>query len=636
VDTSKEPLPLLAEYLASVAALPESQRTAMIWEDQQRRQQRGALPAVESYLQALPVPVNDSLLLDLIYGEFMARREGGERPTADEYVRRFPALAEPIRRQLALHEGLSQVGSPLAVPAQTSEQASSSPTIPVSTAWPTAEPTSQPALPVMILSYLVVAPLDRGGQGSVFRGIHPTLGRDVVIKLGHALAEPDQASDLLLQEGRILAELDHPGLARVYDLQLYNGRPCLVMEFIRGLNLEQHARQHALTPREAAGLVAHLARAVAAAHHRGVIHRDIKPRNVLIDDAGHLRLIDFGLARVETPWQEAPEEHGLAGTVCYMAPEQARGEPVSPRSDVFGLGGVLYFLLTGRAPFTGRTFDEVYDRANRNDWDRAALADSRIPAGLRRLVEKAMAAKPEDRPETAEELAVELEDMARPRRWWAWLAGAAVTCALIALLIGFWPDRSGSHTPDNPGVPPKAFEPRPFSLTVRVWGGQRYAELIDSVPLSGEREVRVEAGVPSGMHAALFAFSGMGKPALLVAIAPADAEQVLSYPGAVHQAAPLRGSGNELVLLLARRSGRLELDEVRPLLDIDGWPKLPGESVLRLAPNEVKIIQRSREFGGPRDRLDAEGEVRQRLDQLRAQLRERFDHFEGLAFAHGE
>jgi serine/threonine protein kinase len=195
----------------------------------------------------------------------------------------------------------------------------------------------------------VIAPLDAGGQGLVYRGLHPTLGRDVVIKLSRAAGGPADR-DRLQEEGRILADLEHPNLARVYDLDVHDGRAFLVMEYVRGPHLEQFARQRPPSPRQAAALVAPVAQALAAAHRRGVVHRDVKPKNILIDEAGRPRLIDFGLARLEDAWHQAPSEEGeVAGTLAYMPPEQARdAAEVGPRSDVFSLGGVLYFLLTGK------------------------------------------------------------------------------------------------------------------------------------------------------------------------------------------------------------------------------------------------------------------------------------------------
>ena len=177
----------------------------------------------------------------------------------------------------------------------------------------------------------------------------------MVLKLGRQpVGDDDRAS--LVAEGRLLTDLEHINLVKIYDLDFHNDQPFLVMEYVHGRNLEDYARDEPVTPRRAAELVAKLADALAMVHRRGIIHRDIKPRNILIDESGEPRLIDFGLARLRHAWSDCPDST-WGGTLAYMAPEQARLEHdrIGPRSDVFGLGAVLYFLLTGQPPFVGET-----------------------------------------------------------------------------------------------------------------------------------------------------------------------------------------------------------------------------------------------------------------------------------------
>ena len=136
-----------------------------------------------------------------------------------------------------------------------------------------------------------------------------------------------------------------------------------------------------MTPRRAAALVAKLAEVMAVAHRHGIIHCDIKPKNILIDKLGEPRLIDFGMARLRHAWSDRARS-SWGGTFAYMAPEQARLEidRIGPRSDIFALGGVLYFLLTGQAPFRGTNRDEVWDRARRCDFERRRPRDRQGPA----------------------------------------------------------------------------------------------------------------------------------------------------------------------------------------------------------------------------------------------------------------
>ena len=215
----------------------------------------------------------------------------------------------------------------------------------------------QGAMPDAIGKYKVVGWLGAGGEADVYRVVHLKLGNDLVLKLSRRRVGADDQSGLV-EEGKLLVDLEHPNLVRIYDLDFHDDRPFLVMEYVHGRNLEQYAREEPVTQRRAAALVAKLAGVMAVAHRHGIIHCDIKPKNILIDKLGEPRLIDFGMARLRHAWSDcAPTSWG--GTVAYMAPEQARLEidRIGPRSDIFALGGVLYFLLTGQAPFPGETHE---------------------------------------------------------------------------------------------------------------------------------------------------------------------------------------------------------------------------------------------------------------------------------------
>jgi predicted Ser/Thr protein kinase len=632
-------LPPLEEFAAGLALLSADERAPQMWADQRLRWQNGERPTVEMYANKLPAPVGGDVLLDLIYGEFVLRQEAGESPTVLEYQSRFPDLAAQIGRQLSLHLAISESADA----SDRSMRADPWTTVTEPARASTASRKDTAGGPTEIAGYKIVAPLEAGGQGSVYRAVHPTLGRDVVLKLGHAPVGAGQQVDALIQEGRILAELDDPGLARIYDLFLHEGCVCLVMEYVRGRNLEQDARDRARDPRAAAALLARVARAVALAHQRGVIHRDIKPGNILIDEAGNPRLIDFGLARLEDAWRRPSSEIGLSGTVSYMAPEQARGETPSPLSDVFALGGVLYFLLTGRAPFRGAGFTEVLNKAQRGEWDRAPLADAKIPPRLRLIVEKALATEPAARHASAEELARALEDFLRPDRTRWLVAGGAILTAAAAV-IGIWialrpapePDRGPAPSPPAKIAPD--VKPRPFALQVRVWRASRYVDLVDCVPVGAEDEIRIESVAPAGMHAALFVRASSGKIALLASFPPAEEDRPLRFPENPKKASKLTPpAGNELILLCARRSGPIGAEDLRELLaGCTAWPTLPADAVSGLSPAGFKALQKSRDLGSLTDRADPEGEVQKGLEELQRRLRPHFEHFEAIVFSHGE
>jgi serine/threonine protein kinase len=349
---------------------------------------------------------------------------------------------------------------------------------------------ARPDLPGAIGRYLVVDRLDEGGQGQVYRVIHPKLGKNLVLKLGHRPVDHDERSSLVA-EGRLLHDLDHINLVKIYDLDFHNDRPFLVMEYVHGRNLEQYAEEEPVTPRRAAAIVAKLAGALAAAHRRGIIHRDIKPRNVVVDEAGQPRLIDFGLARLRHAWSDSPDPT-WGGTLAYMAPEQAwlEHDRTGPRSDIFGLGAVLYFLLTGQAPFVGETVEEVWDRARRCEFEAGGLRLVRAPRRLERICLKAMAADPAQRYATADDMRRALEwFVSRPRRIGA---GAAILLA-AAILSALYlrpqaSQRSLSDQGTNTAFLPPGPTPTPIPSPTRP------------APLHGGITLRVEKRKPGDAH----------------------------------------------------------------------------------------------------------------------------------------
>src|SRR5262249_41724608 len=206
-------------------------------------------------------------------------------------------------------------------------------------------PTEPPPRPESIGRYRIIGELDSGGQASVYRAVHPTLPRDLAIKIAHEPSSIDRS--LLRGDAAILCELDHPNLVRVYDLDIHEGRPFVAMEFVRGRNLQQAAEPARPSARQAGAWGAAGARAPEGVHRRGVVHQDIKPPNILLDESGRPRLIDFGMARWRHAWSEG-QAGPSGGTLAFMAPEQARCESgrIGAPSDLFALGAVLYFLLT--------------------------------------------------------------------------------------------------------------------------------------------------------------------------------------------------------------------------------------------------------------------------------------------------
>ena len=202
--------------------------------------------------------------------------------------------------------------------------------------------------------YLLEERIARGGSADVWRAHDEELDRPVAVKLLHPYLVPDERARLrLAAEGRLVASLDHPAIVKMYDVLTEVDPPALIMELIEGesLNLKL-ARDGALPPRAAATIGAEVAEALAEAHRHGIVHRDVKPSNILLDTAGHAHLADFGIAHSLEPGAERLTQTGMVvGTPAYIAPEQLAGTEVGPRTDIFGLGSVLFEMLAGVPPF---------------------------------------------------------------------------------------------------------------------------------------------------------------------------------------------------------------------------------------------------------------------------------------------
>jgi serine/threonine-protein kinase len=229
------------------------------------------------------------------------------------------------------------------------------------------------------------------------------LDRDVALKrLADNLARDDDLRARFQREARLAAKLAHPNVVRVYDVGADDeGRPFIAMEYVEGETLaELVSRRGPLPPREVAELGIQACRGLAAAHDAGLVHRDVKPQNLLLRTDGVLKLGDFGVA-VGLEGTRLTMAGTVLGTAAYLAPEQARGEEVTAAADVYGLGAVLYELLTGSPPRNPATLAELTDTT-------AIPMPRDAPPDLARIVMQCLAAKPEARPASAAELAGEL------------------------------------------------------------------------------------------------------------------------------------------------------------------------------------------------------------------------------------
>ncbi|MBL8793889.1 MAG: tetratricopeptide repeat protein [Planctomycetia bacterium] len=426
-------------------------RLDAILDDQDQRWRRGERFLVEDYLADHPSIRSDECVLDLIGHEVQLRDRQGEAPSLEEYRQRFPRLAEQLERQFAAPR-LAKPGT------STATAADSKPTV-----------SGDPQLP-QVPGYEVLAVIGQGGMGVVYRARQTGLKRLVALKMirgGAALARPqDQAR--FRAEAELLARLEHPNIVRVYEVGEHAGNPYFTMELVEGGNLAQRLAGAPLPTPEAVRLTEVLARAVEAAHARGVVHRDLKPANVLVgqrptaDDtpdpdafgADRVKITDFGLAKqldVEVLETRSSE---IIGTPSYMAPEQASSKTgdIGPATDVYALGALFYEMLTGRPPFRAASLWDTLEQVRGQDPAPPRQLDAKLPADLEVICLKCLRKEPAKRYARAADLAEDLRRFragepilarraSRGEQAWKWLrrhpslALASLTALLVLLVL---------------------------------------------------------------------------------------------------------------------------------------------------------------------------------------------------------
>jgi serine/threonine protein kinase/Tfp pilus assembly protein PilF len=276
-----------------------------------------------------------------------------------------------------------------------------------------------------VAHYKIVNLLGTGGMGSVYEAEDSELGRHVAIKaLSADLRDDAPMLERFKREARAASALNHPGICTVYSIEQYEGRPFIVMELIKGSTLAEKMGRQPFEIHQLLDLGIQISDALESAHSKGIAHRDLKPANLMINDRGQVKILDFGLAKVEVGAVQQGEEVSqletaigtgpltmagtVMGTVHYMSPEQARGQLTDARTDLFSLGAVLYQMATGEMPFQGDTQAVIFDAILNRDPKPLSEANPSMPPGLGQILEKALEKDRQLRYQTATELKTDL------------------------------------------------------------------------------------------------------------------------------------------------------------------------------------------------------------------------------------
>src|SRR5215207_3860230 len=274
-----------------------------------------------------------------------------------------------------------------------------------------------------ISRYRILGQVGEGGMGVVYVAEDTVLCRRVAVKIPHAGKDESHYRARFLREARAVSKLRHENIAAVHDYgETEDGQPFIVMELVSGQTLGDLLSGPGISIARAVEVARQTAEALSEAHRLGVVHRDIKPSNVVIDDGGAVKVLDFGLAKqlheesqngaggpeAQTLLTARTRSDVVIGTPLYLSPEQARGAKVDGRSDLFALGALLYECLTGRPAFSGANVIEIGAQVLHFDPPPPSRLNPRVPQELDRLTLKALAKKPEDRFQTAEEFAAEM------------------------------------------------------------------------------------------------------------------------------------------------------------------------------------------------------------------------------------
>lgn len=400
------------------------------------------------------------ITFDDVVARYLERYSNGQQADRDELLRSFPQYAAELREFFADHDLMCRAmvsdedDEELVQHAVRVSRMMDEPTLDV------AERRSSDAtvldLPRRFGDYELLEEIERGGMGVVFRARQVSLDRQVALKMikSGQLAGNEEVMRFRI-EAEAAASLNHPGIVAVYDVGEIEGQHYFSMQFVQGRSLADRLSNGPLSPVDAATLVMKVARAVAYAHDHGVIHRDLKPGNVLLDESGEPKITDFGLAKRVRHDSHLTATGQILGTPAYMSPEQASGHDgrIDQKTDVYALGAILYVALTAQPPFTAASEIDILLKVLGAEPIPPSKVNRRVPRALERICAACMEKKPVHRYSSAAAVARDLEHflrdepleirsqgfVSRVRRWArrepALAAHVIAICAFVLLLV---------------------------------------------------------------------------------------------------------------------------------------------------------------------------------------------------------
>lgn len=384
--------PDLSRYLPDrPAGVRQRALLELVKVDSEYQLQAGHLRPVEVYLDSWPELRVPEATIELLEAECHTRATFGQPATSEELVGRFRELAQHIDCERIAREAVE--GREESILGSCGGSAGEE--IPM-------RPSTWRPLPIgfRVGRYEIVGILGAGGMAWVYHAHDNGLNRDVALKVPRF--SDQECVDRFVQEGRAAASIDHPHVCRVFDAGEIDGVSYIAMALIDGMTLNERLENGPLDPREAAEIACKVATAVEVVHAEGILHRDVKPSNVMIQPNGEPVLMDFGLARTESDITRLSQTGSFLGTLPYMAPEQLTRKPTDRRSDIYSLGLVLYHMLAGKLPHSA---DTLLKRPRPAGLQSPQSIAPDIDDDLETICTKALAARPEDRFQTAAEMA---------------------------------------------------------------------------------------------------------------------------------------------------------------------------------------------------------------------------------------